>query len=631
MKKRGLVFGVFLFAILIIGFVVLQKGYFVSAQTTSTVCAVHSSQGWCQDVLPSQADPNYPTYSVSCSQGPGECAIGTCVNTKTGTCLQSPVITCPTSDGGQFYSTSISNTPVCQQGCCIIGTSSSLTTQAHCDAEAPNYPGAQETFRSDVTNEIQCLMLANPNETGACVYDTGKGKTCKFTTKSDCSSIEKTSSSATFYKNYLCTNQNLHNLGVNCTKTKMTECLTGYDQVYFQDSCGNRANIYWAGEYTDANYWNYVAGTNNVPLPPAVNINSGSSTDPSSVANDGNCDSFSGSTCSAYNKAIDLTGATYGTNVCRNLNCVSGPFVQQFKNDPKLGDGRTPVNGESWCARTDPSDPTKIIFGDNTGLTGSSDGSSLLVSSLSKTQNLPGSSDYVMGCYNGQITTTLCDNTRNKICSQTGNSSTVFNGVCTLNQWSSCYTQNSSSACNSAGNCQWVIGASILRDKNGTLLVYDNSTGDLVQMVDKKGSGGIIAGQGNKPDGIDDKGRPGAACVPKYAPGFSVSADSSQKAQASAVQICNIASTNCFVNFTRSAASSLLYSNFPTKGWKIDASSITCLNNDGNLTNATGWVTNFTNMCFALGDCGVSLNYIGKKGSNTQSDMFKIFGNLTAS
>ncbi|MDE1848921.1 MAG: hypothetical protein KGH55_02725 [Nanoarchaeota archaeon] len=627
-KKRDLALVILTAGILIAGLLVLQNSPIISAQG-STVCAVHSSLGWCQDVDPSLADPNYPTYQTSCSNGPGECAVGTCVNTNQGTCLSSSQAACDPSLGGQFYSTSPDNTPVCQQGCCVIGNEGgSITTKAHCDAMAPLYPGATETFRADVTDQIQCSILGAPTVQGACVYSTGSGKTCKFDTQQDCLNMQKTFSGATFYKNYLCTNKDLTNQGVNCTKTQMTTCFSGQAQVYFVDSCGNQANIYNANEYNDPNYWNYIAGTNGVAYPSPVDVNNINSQN--SPKYNGNCDSFNSSTCMAYNRNIDSVQPQYGNYVCRNLNCVSGPFVQQFVSDY----GRAPVNGESWCARTDPSNPNAVIFGNNTGLTSNNGGNATLASDLSKSQDLPGGRDFVLGCYNGQVTVEGCADYRNQICEQNQNSNGVYQSLCVLNNWRSCYAQNSSAACEAAGDCQWIVGASILKDPNTYLPYVYNSTTD--QLVPRSDSGNLL---GQIAPGIfastSYDSRPGASCVPKYAPGFDASPTASQNSAADATTICSIPNTNCFVNFTRGALASLtggaVHAEGGAGGWMVQDAHITCLDNDGNLTDATKWMTNFTNLCFSLGDCGVSANYINTSGSNSINDMFKVYGNLSNS
>ncbi len=605
--KRGIAFAVTL-SIIIIGFAIFFTGSTVFAQE-STVCAVHSSQGICQDVSPGQVTSGSTTYPTSCANGPGECAIGTCV-TPDGVCMSSPHASCDTSLGGTWYSASPSNTPVCNTGCCVIeGQGGSITTRANCNSQAALNPGAKTEFRTDITDDLVCSAMAFSSDQGACVISTSTGETCKFTTQGDCLNI--TNDANAFHKNWLCTNQNLQNEGVNCTKTRTTQCSPTDGKVYFKDSCGNLANVYDYSRISDTDYWNFVAGSQSGGTPTIESIAS-----PGSTTN-GNCDFYSGSACAAYDRSIDSSPPADSSSkyICRNLNCNSGPFVSEFLAAYQ----RKPVNGETWCARTDPSDPSKIVFGSNTGLTSGSGGNATLISSIAKNDTLPGSRDFLLGCYDGQVTVEPCSDYRNKICQQGLNNNSVYQASCVLNNYRSCYTQNSSSTCSAAGDCQWIIGASILKDSNGYPLVYDNKTGDLVQMTDKKGAGGIL---NNQPDGVDDDNRPGAACVPKYSPGFNTAATATQSEATSNVATCNIGSMNCLVNYSRGALGSLVDAN----NWKVTGV-ISCLYNNGTLVK--GWENNYTNLCLAIGDCGIGANYIGTNGANSQSSMFKVFGNLS--
>lgn len=604
--KKNLIFGILLFLAVAASFSLVGRGVFAQ---DSIVCAVHSSEGTCQDVELSQVSPGSETYTTSCTQGPGECEIGTCVDTNQGTCTESARAACDPSIGGEFYSTSPTNTPACYVGCCIVGTGGSVTTKAHCDELGLSYPGASD-FVEGVTNDLQCTVLAAPLLEGACVYTTATEKTCEFRTQEDCLEMKETNPSATFYANWLCTNENLQNEGVNCRKTRLTTCVSEKDPIYFVDSCGNPANIYnatiWDTE-RERDYWNYIAGTNGVSLPEIAT--------PGSTTN-GYCTYFSNSgdssTCAQYDRNIDTGGAPQsGDYICRDLNCKSGSFVQEF--DVKYN--RNPVNGETWCARTDISNPTKIVFGNNSGLTDEAGGSAALFSSLAKNQSLPGSRDFLLGCHNGRVTIEMCADYRNKICEQNQNSNGVWQSRCVLNNWASCYTQNSSQNCLNpeiGGDCQWILGVSILRDDGGNRPVYDAEADKLVPR-----------------EGDEDK-RLGAACVPKYPPGFAVSADSSDNAQSAAVGTCNIASTNCIVQFDRGSLGSLVnaegawYVAGPLINRRLN---ITCLDDDGLII--PGWEKNFTNLCMSLGDCGISANYINTGGSNSPADLFEIMGRLS--
>lgn len=624
MEKRNLIFGILVLLVIATSFFLETN---VSAQT-STVCAVQSNEGICQDVDPSQVTPGSETYTTSCSQGPGQCKRGTCVDTNLGTCTESSFAACNPAAGGEFYDTSPANTPVCNTGCCIVGTSGSVTTRAHCDELGLAYPGARD-FIESVTNDLACTVLAAPILEGACVYSTATAKTCEFLTQENCLDRKQTNPDAAFYATWLCTNENLASEGVNCRKTELTMCVTGKDAVYFRDSCGNPANIYDSTVRNDANrekvYWNYVVGTNDIPFPAIAT--------PGSTTN-GYCDHPS-STCALYNSAIDTDGApVLGDYICRDLRCKSGDFVPEFQAKY----GRTPVNGETWCARTDIGNFDGMVFGSNAGLideskvpvlsengtpildaTGATiltEAPATLFSSIVKNQSLPGARDFVLGCHNGRVTVEMCADYRNEICSQDQNTNGIYQSQCILNRWTGCYTQKTQQDCLNpeiGGDCQWVRGISILRDDDGNRPVWDPETDSLIPRTE------------------DNKRLlMGASCVPKYSPGFDVSTTNSEAAQIAAVQTCMIADTNCIVQFERGSLASLFDDE---RAWHVSGpllnprSNITCLDDDG--TIVPGWEKNFTNLCYSLGDCGISANYINTPGYNSASDLFEVIGNLS--
>ena len=258
-------------------------------------------------------------------------------------------------------------------------------------------------------------------------------------------------------------------------------------------------------------------------------------------------------------------------------------------------------------------------------MTSNTGGVATSASDLMKLQDLPGSRDFILGCYNGHVTVEAGADYRNQICLQSQNSNGVNQASWQLNNWRNCYVQNSSQGCLSAGNCLWINGTSILKDPNtGVPYVYDAPSDQLVPRSDTAAwftyNWWFYSPQ--SAGGSTDY-RQGGSCVPQYAPGFDVSPSAAASSTSDAVTVCNIPSTNCFVNFTRTAASALA-----NGSWTVDGP-VTCLDNNGQLTDATKWMTNFTNLCFSLGDCGVSANYINTSGSTIQSNMFKVYGNIS--
>ncbi len=605
--KNNLIFGILLFGI---SFIVLQSSIALAATTpaVSTYCAQHTTYGaWCQDVPLSQVDTNYAYSQTSC-QATTYCQTGTCVNVQTGTCLPSSQATCNSAQGGTWYSTAPSSTPVCQIGCCLIGDQASFTTKAACNSY-PTLYGVNTTFNANVNNEADCISSAQPQAKGACVYDTGNGRTCTFTTRQSCKSI----SSSTFHQDFLCTNPTL---GTNCAMTKQTTCLKTADQVYFIDSCGNQANVYDANRVSDTNYWSYVAGTNGVTLDIGDSANIESTTN-------GYCNYLSGSTCMQYNSAIDGGNIpAYGNNICRNVNCVStsDQFVSLFNTQY----GRTPKNGESWCGletadssgnpliQLEPNGHIPITFNNGntsvsvaSGITLSTMGSNG-ISTYDKTGNNPGDTEVLFICANGRVTTEVQAQYRNYICIQ--NQTTLSSGIqfnnaqFVYNRWTFCFAQNSSKDCLNTDqrDCQWVTGASVLKDSAGQPMVWDQSQDLLVP----------TSGPGDT--------RMEASCVPKYPYGFDTTPSNT----------CGAASRVCYVNYTQSPTDAA------TRFWRVEggtifgeSSTITCLGdyNDPNKPEiVTNWQTSLSNLCKAQGDCGISVNYIGTNGANRVSDVFQV-------
>ncbi|MDD5699728.1 MAG: hypothetical protein PHH00_00850 [Candidatus Nanoarchaeia archaeon] len=585
MKKKKLLNGFLLIGIF---FLALQSISLVSAY-----CAEYTNWAgggaWCQDVTQSECDSAYRCKAIAC-ESTDYCSTGTCVNTITGTCFSSPQATCNPSNNGTWYITLPSSTPTCSMGCCLVGDQASFTTSAGCDILSGR-AGISPNFDKTVTSNSACTALARPQEKGACVYDTSSGRTCQFITRESCT--EMTSYATTFYEGFLCTNPTL---GTNCKPTEDTSCFEGSDQVFFVDTCGEQANVYDANNTVgiNPNYWNYAAGTvtgleNGVTVPPGDNLgNIGSATS-------GNCNYYLGSTCMAYNRNIDPVAPAKGDNICRNVNCVSGTFSDLFN----ALYSRAPYNGETWCGKAT-----------NTGvqLTSGNPGiNSADFLSYDKTGNNPGDTEIVFSCANGRITTEANAAYRSKVCVQDTDENGYISGGFVVNKWQDCYYQNSSVSClnnTEVRDCKWVTGASILKDSaTGQPLVYDEGQDSLVISTGK------------------DDTRPEAACVPKYPPGFDISA-SGGATDISSSTICGLASRTCVVNYSAG-----IFGNWIV-GATLDRGPIVCLNDDEELVE--DWASNMENMCRSLGDCGVSVNYVGKDGSNVRTNLFNVVrGNMS--
>ena len=602
--NKTLILGIFALALLGI-FIVNLK--FASA--AGTYCAERTTfNGTCQNVPLSQVNKSFAYAPTSC-QYTSFCRAGTCVDTNSGNCMPNTAsYTCGQSPGGVWYDDVPDNLPLCKQGCCLIGDQAAFVTQTRCNQLSTQY-SLSSTFRSDITDEATCLASAQPQAKGACVYETSAGRTCKFTTKQDCQTIATNGVNTNFHSGFLCSNPDL---GTNCAPTDQTTCLPGKDQVYFVDSCGNPANVYNSdmfrskGDY-NISYWSYTPGINGVANPAIVTSSSTNDV----VKKDGNCDYYSGTTCRQFDSSIDGNSKrpSSGSYLCRSLSCssaVSGTLASNFNKTY----GYFPQNGETWCGTEN---SKGIQLGDNVGLTGGkSTAGGITVSNLDKGNNLPGSRDVRFVCYNGEVTVEPCADYRQEICSQTTIEGTKVKAAsCVVNRWRDCYSQTSNTTCLDTGkrDCEWVVGVSIRKDSNGVPLVMNNR--------------GSLVAQANITDS-----RPGASCVPRYAPGLSDS---------EAQQVCSIASTNCLVTFSTDIFNRTIASQSGSWWNKIFPGispnynyRITCFNDNGTVVQS--WLDNQTNICYSLGDCGVSSDYLGGSGLNTKEDLYIVIqGNNTNS
>jgi len=287
--------------------------------------------------------------------------------------------------------------------------------------------------------------------------------------------------------------------------------------------------------------------------------NQASSCNPSSSnansASCGNCDYLAGSTCKAYQR-----GNTQTPIKPQYGNFVCADLSCKYQ-------GQIYQQGETWCSN-----------------------------SLGADKNSPGSSYNRLACFNGEVTVEPCAVQRQEICLQNSTQTTqgnFKNAACVVNRWLDCVHQDNKNDCENINkrDCQWVVGQTIgalHSDDSGNPLVV-NSDGQLVP-----GSG------------------PGASCVPKYAPGFNFwgSNDTTNEA----TQICMAASQQCVVKFERRILGSFTC-----------ASNCACigLNNGDKVGDSaskiSAWVSQRTNMCYALGDCGNKTNYIGVPGYQSKN------------
>lgn len=329
-----------------------------------------------------------------------QCLIGTCYDSREGTCQPgSPKGTCE-SGGGNWFDDPNANIPQCQRGCCLIGDQATFATSQECTRKAAVL-GMEKTFKSEIRNEIGCLVLAKTQEEGACVFESDFETTCKFTTKTNC--IQLTGKSSGFYSGLLCSNPELK---TNCKPQIKAACSEGKDEIYWYDSCGNRENIYDANKVKSFNAGKILAKNETCSLSTGNNPLGNKNTC-------GNCNYLLGSICGIKTSNEKLADSSQNY-VCRDLSC---------KDD--LGNKR--LNGESWCAYQG------AIGVDGTGKT-------------ARSVDTPGSRHFRQVCIDGEVRTEPCGDYRNEICveaqSPIANGNTFSSAACRINRWQQCLEYN---------------------------------------------------------------------------------------------------------------------------------------------------------------------------------------------
>ncbi len=254
----------------------------VSAQGIEGYACCEKTNGgnFCQYVPEEQCDSGFKTALTQCDKT-SFCKSGCCYSSSTGWCNENtPQTICQ----GQWFDDNSCNIKECERGCCVLGKNALWTTQRNCQAESL-FLGLEQDFRPEINSELECIFLAERDDEGACVVESGLETTCVFITRGEC--VSKTGSENNFYKNTFCSG-----LVESCSAQENTGCIDGDDSVYWFDSCGNREDV--AEE----------------------------------------CSIFTGTICGQYRPGIDEKPDA-GDYVCRSLDCKT-------KNGVKK-------NGESWC------------------------------------------------------------------------------------------------------------------------------------------------------------------------------------------------------------------------------------------------------------------------------------------
>ena len=381
----------------------------IGNSATNVCCEKTQDGAWCQNSPESECDSGYRSVPSSC-ESTSYCKLGCCYDSQEGTCTKNTPQKVCQDNGGVWEDEALCEIPQCELGCCLIGDQAAFVTQTRCKKLSSLY-GLETNYRTDISNELSCISTASSHEKGACVFEREFEKTCKMTTREECNNIEASSgeedaSNVKFHQGYLCSAEEL---GTNCGPTEKTTCAEGKEEVYFLDSCGNIANVYDASKINDKTYWKYIAETTN-----EISV-CGQGKNNADSATCGNCDYYLGSTCKEYERGTDRVKPNYGDYICRDLGC-------EYQ-------GESYEHGETWCADSP----------------GAKDG-------------LPGSRDFRMICYNGEVSAEPCADYRQEVCIESEVNG-FRNSGCVVNKWEACTNINEKDACEDPDrDCKWIEG-----------------------------------------------------------------------------------------------------------------------------------------------------------------------------
>lgn len=432
---------------LVISLLVVLLFASLASATDATVCCEKTKSGaFCQNVPADQCDATSRQAPTSCDST-SYCKAGTCYDSNEGTCLDNtPQIVC--NDNGGIWS---EQTPQqCQLGCCILGDQAAFVSLVRCK-KLSSFLGLQTNYDKSIQNEIACVATVQQQDKGACVYEFEFQKTCKFTTRAECTGSSKsdngTISQGTFYKDKLCSAEEL---GTICGPSTKTTCAPGKDEVYFLDTCGNIANIYDASKISDKDYWTNVKGKDDSCNPNSPNYDSASC---------GNCNYLLGSYCRS--SSVEGSNARYGDNICADLSCVDE-------------NGKKRLHGESWCI----SDDKSKSFGTNT----------------------VGSEFFRRICMNSQVYTEPCDGFRAQECVQDEiktSQGTFSQAACRVNRWQDCAAQTTEEDCENGDrrDCFWKEGVTLGNNSINAICLPKNSPGLAFWNSEESK---VVCGAGNK-------------------------------------------------------------------------------------------------------------------------------------
>jgi hypothetical protein len=392
--------------IILLGFVILSflVGIaFVNAVGEGVCCEKTKSGLYCQNVPEEECEDSARTAPTAC-ESTSYCKPGVCFNSNEGTCLDNtPQLVCNQNDG--IWSQE--QPAACNLGCCVLGDQAAFVSLTRCKFLSSTY-GLKTNYDQSINDEVSCVLSVRNQDKGACVFDYEFQRTCKFTTRAQCSiGFNGTGVEGEFFKDKLCSAPELE---TNCGPSKETACAPGKDEVYFVDTCGNIANIYDASKISDQEYWSNYKTKDESCSPNSGNANSKTC---------GNCNYIQGSYC----RPSENAEANYGDYICSDLNCRT------------TSNGKSYKHGESWCVYNDEGE---IGTGSNT----------------------VGSQFFKHICINGEEVLEACADYRQQECIEgvieyAGGE--FSQAACRVNRWQDCTAQTEQEDCENTDrrDCIW--------------------------------------------------------------------------------------------------------------------------------------------------------------------------------
>ena len=554
----------------------------ISLTSAANACCEKTTSGaWCQNSQSELCAPDFRQTPTSC-EATSYCKKGCCFDSQEGLCMENtPQKVCQDNEGSWSDSADCSIAQ-CSLGCCVLGNEAALVTKVRCKTLSGFY-GLETDFRAGITDEMACLAEAKSEDEGACVYEDSPGhNTCTFGKRSECSEtfsdtsstsnttgneteITSTTAGTKFHKGMLCTAQGLN---TDCQKSKITMLVEGKDEVYYVDTCKQKANIYDSLRYDDNLYWTYVVEKSDACG--AGQSNAGSKTC-------GNCDYYLGS---MGKKAAWNANPVYGNYLCSSLDCAGHK------------------HGESWCVYDSPRD-----YG----------------------QDTVGSRDFKEVCADGEILQEPCADFRNEICVQ-GTSGSYSEARCTVNKWQDCLQQLDQEDCEdiNARDCYWMDG--YYHDSTTNTIKSSNNITDTTTGEYLTGQGVCLP---RHPPGFTFWGSSSSSTTTTNG-SFSAPTTGSfgtgyvePKSDVSASDMCGLGNGVLTVTYEKTKRPMDFIGIWgDDKDWQCKGVITTYDGNEytdtvpcgliDNIEKMKQWASEMNSICYSLGDCGGYTNWIGE-------------------